>query len=443
MTPTPADALAIWQAGVDAVRSDFLLPGFLEYDPDFCEHVARAPRVIVVGGGKAGAAMAGVFEHCFPWGRSDKITGVLNVPAGAAWSTQHIKLHVGRPAASNHPTAAGVAGSDQMLELLRTAGPDDVAVCLISGGGSALLPAPDGVTLEDKQAVTKLLHACGATINEMNAVRKHLSRLKGGRLAQAFTGRRLFSLIISDVVGDPLDVIASGPTAVDPTTFADALAVLEKYKLSGQVPNVVKHLQAGAAGEIPETLKTLPANVRNVLLGNSAVARNAAQAEAERRGYAVTDFGDIEGDTRAAADLFASRVRTLSRQNHAPHCLISGGETTVTLGPNPGKGGRNQEFVLAMLHALGEEGMRDTVILSGGTDGEDGPTDAAGAVADASTLAELHRRGVDLGDALERHDAYHVFAPVGALIKTGLTHTNVMDLRVILVGGVYSASATV
>ncbi len=442
MTPTTADALAIWQAGVDAVRPEILLPGFLTNDADFRDHISRASRILVVGGGKAGAAMAAAFEAALP-DHLFKITGLLNVPADAVRPLQRITLHAGRPAGSNHPTADGVAGSDQMLDLMRTAGPDDVAVCLISGGGSALLPAPDGVTLEDKQAVTKLLHACGATINEMNAVRKHLSRLKGGRLAQAFAGRRLFSLIISDVVGDPLDVIASGPTAVDPTTFGDALNVLEKYRLTGQVPNVVKHLQAGAAGEIPETMKTPPANVRNVLLGNSAVARNAAQAEAERRGYAVTDFGDIEGDTRAAADLFASRVLNLSRQNYPPLCLISGGETTVTLGRNPGKGGRNQDFVLAMLHALGKEGMRDVVILSGGTDGEDGPTDAAGAVADAESLAELRRQSVDLAAELDGHDAYHILDWAGALIKTGLTHTNVMDLRVILVGGVNNPPTTV
>lgn len=434
MTPTPADALAIWHAGVDAVRPEVLLPGFLTHDADFREHIDRAKRIIVVGGGKAGAAMAAAFETALP-GHLAKMTGVLNVPADAVRPLQRITLHAGRPAGSNHPTAEGVAGSDRMLDLLRTAGPDDVAVCLISGGGSALLPAPDGVTLEDKQSVTKLLHGCGATINEMNAVRKHLSRIKGGRLAQAFTGRRLFSLIISDVVGDPLDVIASGPTAVDPTTFDDALNVLEKYKLTSRVPNVVKHLQAGAAGEIPETLKDAPANVRNVLLGNSAVALKAAQTEAERRGFFTSNLRDWEGDTRELADMFAKSLQIIGGRNGSPPlCFLSGGETTVNLGPNPGKGGRNQEFVLAMLHALGDEGMKNVVVLSGGTDGEDGPTDAAGAVADSQTLADLRKRGVDLAAALDRHDAYNVFDPVGALIKTGLTNTNVMDLRVILVG---------
>jgi len=433
VTPTPADALAIWHAGVAAVRPEVLLPGFLTHDADFRGHIDRAKRVIVVGGGKAGAAMAAAFETALP-DHLSKITGLLNVPADAVRSLQRITLHPGRPAGSNHPTADGVAGADRILDLLRTAGPDDVAVCLLSGGGSALLPAPDGVTLEDKQAVTKRLHGCGATINEMNAVRKHLSRLKGGRLAQAFTGRRLFSLIISDVVGDPLDVIASGPTAVDPTTFIDAINVLEKYKLMHHVPaGVVNHFIEGMLKAVPETLKHPPANVRNVLLGNSAVALRAAQQKAESLGYITFNAGEIDGDTGEAARQFAA-MPALSQTNADPRCYLSGGETTVTLGQNPGKGGRNQEFVLAMLHALGDEGMKNVVVLSGGTDGEDGPTDAAGAVADEQTLIDFRIRGVDLADALDRHDAYNVFEPVGALIKTGLTDTNVMDLRVILVG---------
>src|SRR5439155_739564 len=197
--------------------------------------------------------------------------GIVNVPADAVRPLQHIVLHAARPAASNHPTADGVRGAEQMLALLGSAGPEDVAICLLSGGGSALLPAPDGVSLEDKQAVTRLLHACGATIHEMNAVRKHLSRVKGGRLGEAFRGRALFSLILSDVVGDPLDVIASGPTAADPSTFADALAVLDRYALGDKAPpGVVAHLERGAAGGVPETPKRLPPRVHNVILGNNA-----------------------------------------------------------------------------------------------------------------------------------------------------------------------------
>src|SRR5207249_2016334 len=212
----------------------------------------------------------------------DRLRGVVNVPADSVRSLKAIRLHAARPVGSNHPTAEGVEGVQAMLDLVAGAGPADVGLCLLSGGGSALLPAPiDGITLEEKQQVTHLLHACGATIDEMNCVRKHLSRIKGGRLAQAFGGRPLFSLILSDVVGDPLDVIASGPTAADPTTFLDALHVLDKYRLGGQVSAaVLNHLRSGQAGRISETLKRLPENVKNLAIGSNPMALVAAAATA-------------------------------------------------------------------------------------------------------------------------------------------------------------------
>jgi glycerate 2-kinase len=432
-----ADALAIWHAAVDAVRSGELIGAYVRGDQRFREAVASAKRVLVVGAGKAGAAMSEALETALP-DQLDKLMGLVNVPADAVQPLTRIRLHAARPPASNHPTSAGVAGAEEMLALLRGAGPDDVAVCLLSGGGSALLPAPDGVSLEDKQTITRLLHACGATIHEMNAVRKHLSRVKGGRLAQAFTGRELFSLIISDVVGDPLDVIASGPTAADPSTFADALAVLDRYKLRAQAPRaVVERLEGGAAGGVPETPKQMPANVHNAVLGNNALALQSATVRAEALGYRVVNLGSfVEGETRHVATAVAGIVRSIRASNlpvAPPACLLIGGETTVTLGPNPGRGGRNQEFVLATLSKLGEAGMRGVAVLSGGTDGEDGPTDAAGAIADETSWAELNRRGLDAASHLERHDAYPLFDAVGGLIRTGLTQTNVMDVRVILV----------
>jgi hydroxypyruvate reductase/glycerate 2-kinase len=353
--------------------------------------------------------------------------------------TTAIRLHAARPAGTNQPTADGVAGTRRILDLLAAAGPDDVALCLLSGGGSALLPAPaEGITLEDKQQVTALLHACGATINEMNAVRKHLSRSKGGRLAQAFAGRELFSLIISDVIGDPLDVIASGPTAADPTTFADALAVLEKYRLTERVPPAVRrHLEQGRAGQVPETLKHLPAHVHNYVIGNNARSLAAARAKAEALGYRVLNLGAyLEGETRHVATALAGVVRSIRADGQPlppPVCLLSGGETTVTLAEGHGQGGRNQEFVLAAAVKLGREGLRDVVVLSGGTDGEDGPTDAAGAVADADTLARAETQGLAPAAYLARNDAYHFFAATGDLLQTGLTQTNVMDVRVILI----------
>jgi glycerate 2-kinase len=424
------DALAIWHAAVDAVRPSDLIAAHFQSDKTLREAVASAQRIFVVGAGKAGAAMAEALETALS-DQLDKVTGLVNVPADAVRPLQRIRLHAARPAASNHPTAAGVAGAEEMLALLNSAGPDDTAICLLSGGGSALLPAPDGVSLEDKQAITKLLHACGATIQEMNAVRKHLSRVKGGRLAQAFRGRELFSLIISDVIDDPLDVIASGPTAADPTTFADALAVLERFGLSTKVPAVLRHLQSGLAGHVPETLKEAPANTRNIMLGNNALAIRAATAKAQLLGYRVQSLGSsIAGETRDAATSVARLIRSTPSQGL---CLLSGGETTVTLGPDSGKGGRNQEFVLAVLHELGEVGMHGVCVLSGGTDGEDGPTDAAGAIADEQTWPAIRRANLNVADHLHRHDAYPLFDAVDGLIRTGLTQTNVMDVRVVLV----------
>jgi hydroxypyruvate reductase/glycerate 2-kinase len=408
----------------------------LRADPRLREAVAAARRVLVVGAGKAGAAMAAALEAALGE-QAHKLTGMVNVPGDAVRPLERIVLFPARPAGSNHPTADGVYSTGKMLALLESAGPDDTAVCLLSGGGSALLPLPFGVSLEDKQAVTKLLHASGATIHEMNAVRKHLSRVKGGRLAEAFRGRALFSLILSDVVGDPVDVIASGPTAPDPSTYEDALAVLGRYGLRLQVPEVVAHLERGAAGRVPETPKVLSANVHNVILGDNALALRAATAKAESLGYRVLNLGSfVEGETRPVAVAVAGIVRSIRADSLPivpPACVLVGGETTVTLGADSGKGGRNQEFVLAALHHLGDDGMRGIVVLSGGTDGEDGPTDAAGAVGDESTWRAIRERGLDVATHLQRHDAYPLFDAVGGLIRTGLTHTNVMDVRVLLV----------
>jgi glycerate 2-kinase len=433
-------ACAIWQAAVsaadpfEAVRGALVSPS-----PERGAALAGGGRVVVVGGGKAGASMAAGVEAGLA-GSLARLTGVVNVPAGSeARALARIHLHPGRPAGSNHPTAEGVAGVERMLSLVSTVGPGDVGLCLLSGGGSALLPAPvPGVSLEDKQEVTRLLHACGATIGEMNCVRKHLSRIKGGRLAEAFAARRcpVFSLIISDVIGDPLDVIASGPTAADPTSFAQALAILGRYDLLKRVPRTARaYLERGQAALVPETPKGLPAGVHNRILGNNALSLAAAAALARRLGYTVLNLGSfIEGETRHAATVHAGIVKSVVRDQvpfPSPLCLLSGGETTVTLGDDHGQGGRNQEFVLAALLALGQEGMRGVVVLSGGTDGEDGPTDAAGAVADAGTLSRA--AGLSAPDHLDRHDAYPFFAATGDLLRTGLTGTNVMDVRVLLI----------
>lgn len=427
-------ALAIWQAAVDAVRPEPLVEQAICDEPALRD----APRILVVGAGKAGPGMALGLEAALA-NRLDRVEGLVNVPEGMTAPLRRVQLHASRPQGVNEPTAAGVVGAEAMLRLVSAAGPGDVAVCLLSGGGSALLPAPaEGVSLLDKRGVTQILHRCGATIDEMNCVRKHLSRIKGGRLAEAFRGRSMLTLIISDVVGDPLDVIASGPTAPDPTTFADALAVLDRYDLRMQVPLAVqRHLARGVAGEIPETPKQPDPRVTNRIIGSNPVALAAAARKAQALGYHVWNAGSaVVGETRdvahAQADL-AWQIRSQGTPVKPPACLLSGGETTVTLGDKPGKGGRNQEFVLAAMTHMGAEGLPGITILSGGTDGEDGPTDAAGAVADAHTWAKGLALQLDAHDALLRHDAYPYFDAVGGLIRTGLTGTNVMDVRVILI----------
>jgi hydroxypyruvate reductase len=327
-----------------------------------------------------------------------------------------------------------------MCALLEGSTEKDLVICLLSGGGSALLPCPvPPVTLEDKQAVTSLLLECGAEIGEINCIRKHLSRLKGGGLAKMAHPAMVLTLILSDVVGDSLDVIASGPTVEDPTTFSQALAVLERHKIMEKVPDAVKtYLEAGAAGEYPETPKPGDpemAGVINLLVGTNAIAVRAAEDAARALGYNTTVLSStVTGETKDAAAVHAAVAReivTTDQPLKRPACLLSGGETTVTI-KGAGKGGRNQEFALAA--ALSIQGLPGTVILSAGTDGTDGPTDAAGAMADGTTVKRAEAAGMDASTHLDNNDAYPLFEKLGDLLMTGPTLTNVMDLRVILVG---------
>lgn len=440
-----AHALAIWQAAVAAVHPDRLVRDSL-YVVGNSLRVGRwrldlsgIERLFVVGTGKASAAMAGAVESTLGGKlcREKQVQGCVAVPDYAVRPTRWIELHAARSGNANEPTPAGVAAAARIVELLASTTPRDLVLCLISGGGSALLPAPaTGISLDDKRRITESLHRCGATINEMNAVRKHLSELKGGGLVQKCRAR-VVSLIISDVVGDPLDVIASGPTAADSTTFSTAIHVLDKYGLNQQTPaSVLDRLRRGRAGEIPETLKRLPRRVQNCVIGSNAVALQAAASTARALGYRVLDLGScIEGESREVARALAGIALSAqqdSRPVRAPACILSGGECTVSLGSHTGKGGRNQEWALAALVHLGDR-ISGMTFLSGGTDGEDGPTDAAGAVADeaiARTAKDLDLRPQQF---LNSHDSYHFFAPTGGLVRSGLTHTNVMDVRVILV----------
>jgi hydroxypyruvate reductase len=368
-----------------------------------------------------------------------QVVGWVNVPADCVRPLRKIVLHAARPAGVNEPTADGVIGSNKILEIVSGLTQNDLCLVLISGGGSALLPAPaPGLTLADKQAVTRFLMLSGATIGELNTVRKCLSRIKGGNLARASRAGRTISLIISDVVGDPLDVIASGPTIADTTTAADALAVLRKFAARPpQVPQAVIDVLEKAAREAPVVLP-LPPGVENHVIGNNGMALAAAAGEATRRGYRVESLGSAnQGEATESGRELAERCLALRRNSSGvlPICLLSGGEPVVHLAKTdrPGKGGRNQHLALAALDRLWDEGMTGTVILSGGTDGEDGPTDAAGAYASREVIARARELRLDPKEFLAVNDSYHFFERAGGLIKTGPTHTNVMDLRVALI----------
>ena len=374
-----------------------------------------------------------------------KVGGRVNVPADCVRVLRKITLHAARPAGVNEPTAEGVLGSQKILEIVSNLGADDLCLVLISGGGSALLPAPaSGLTLTDKQTVTRFLMQSGATIGELNTVRKHLSRIKGGKLASACRAGHMLTLIISDVVGDPLDVIASGPTVADTSTSAMALAVLSKFGARPpEVPQAVFEVLERSAQEAkdPQIIPPVVANqvVENHVIGNNAVALAAAAAKAAGLGYRVQSLGSSnQGEASSEGRDLAERCLAL-RQEHAtesrPTCLLSGGEPVVQLArtDRPRKGGRNQQLVLAALDRLWDDGLTGTAILSGGTDGEDGPTDAAGACADERVLARARELRLDPKSFLEINDAYHFFEQAGGLIKTGPTHTNVMDLRVALI----------
>jgi hydroxypyruvate reductase len=390
-------------------------------------------HISVIGGGKAGASMALAVEEIL----GDRITqGVVNVKYGYLNELRRVKLNeVGHPI----PDQRGVSGAEEIRELLEQLGENDLVICLISGGGSALLPSPvEGISLEDKQKITNLLLACGANINEINAIRKHISNLKGGGLARLAYPSTLIALILSDVVGDPLDVIGSGPTVPDNSTFGECLAILRKYNLSGKVPESIQsRIQRGIKGEIQETPKAgnpIFEKTHNVIIGSNIIAVKAAEQRARELGYKPLILSTfIEGETREAAKIHAAIAKEIVKTNHpvgTPACVISGGETTVTI-RGRGLGGRNQEFVLAS--ALDIQGLKDVVVLSAGTDGTDGPTDAAGAIADVHTVRRAHELGLDPAEYLEDNDSYHFFEKLGDLLVTGPTNTNVMDLRLILV----------
>ena len=386
-------------------------------------------NIYVVGAGKACAAMAVAIELLL----GKQITeGFLNVKYGHLAKLRRIQLNeCGHPV----PDENGMRGAQEIGRIAAKANKDDLVLFLVSGGASALLPFPaQPITLAEKQAVTELLLRSGANINEMNAVRKHISSLKGGQLAALANPATVVSVILSDVIGDKLDVIGSGPTAPDSSTFVDAQAVFVKYGLTDQIPDSIRQrIEDGIRGLIPETPKRLT-RTQNLVVGSNQLALDAAAAEAKRLGYRPMILSSfIEGETREIARMhvaIAKEIVIFGRPSKAPMCLISGGETTVAI-KGEGKGGRNQEFVLAA--AIDIQDLPGVCILSAGTDGTDGPTDAAGALCDSTTIARASREGLDANDFLNRNDSYHFFEPLGDLIKTGPTGTNVMDVRLIVI----------
>ncbi|MHA1833599.1 MAG: glycerate kinase type-2 family protein, partial [Candidatus Baldrarchaeia archaeon] len=392
-------------------------------------------NIYVLGGGKASGLMAEAIEEIL----GDKITsGIINVLKGTEKMVKTKKIKIN---GATHPIPGeeGVNSTKAMLEIARKAGKDDLIIALISGGGSALMPCPaDPVTLEDKKTVTNLLLKCGATINEINVVRKHLSEFKGGQLAKTAYPATLVNLIISDVVGDPLDIIASGPTVPDSSTFQDAYNVLKKYNLLNKIPeNIKKRIQLGLSGKIEETPKPgdkIFRNVHNILIASNRTACIAAVKKARELGINSMLLSTyIEGEARHVGAVLAGLAKEIHNYDtpiKKPAVIVCGGETTVTVVGN-GKGGRNQE--LALGSALKISGLNGIVIASVGTDGKDGTSDAAGAIVDGQTLKRAQKLGLDATKYLANNNSYMFFKKLGDAIFTGTTGTNVNDLIIIVV----------
>ena len=419
MTPTPPPLLrAVFDAAVAAADPRQVLAAHLPAPP--------AGRCIVVGGGKSAALMAAALEDAWP---DIPLEGTVVTRYGHAVPTNRIEVI---EAAHPVPDANSERGARRLLDRVRGLSANDLVLALISGGGSALLAlgAP-GITLADKQAVNRALLASGATIGEMNTVRKHLSAIKGGRLAQAAAPARVVTLAISDVPGDDPAVIASGPTVPDPTSFADARAILARHAIAPP-PAVAAHL-AAAADETPKP-GTLPGTFQ--LIATPMMALRAAAATARAAGVTPLILGDaLEGESREMGTVMAGIARAVRAHGEplaAPALLLSGGETTVSIGAGPaGRGGRNTEFLLALAVAL--DGAPGIWAIAGDTDGIDGTEDAAGAIIGPDTLARAREAGLDPRAILAAHDSYRLFGAVGALVRTGPTLTNVNDIRAVLV----------
>ncbi|HEX7538926.1 MAG TPA: glycerate kinase [Syntrophales bacterium] len=425
----------IFKAALDAVDPYAAVKNYIDRIRTICREESLK-KIYVVGLGKAAYPMT----HALVDAMRDRITaGVVVTKYGHASDGPLLDnitiFEAGHPV----PDENGVAGASRAVELLRGADRDTLVICLISGGGSALFVAPsEGLTLDDKQVMTRILLKGGADVIELNTVRKHLSRVKAGRLAEAASPARVLSLILSDVIGDPLDFIASGPTSPDTTTWADALAIVTRYDTAGEMPQkILQLLRDGSEGKMPDTPKKgnpLFDRVENIIIGSNRIATEAARKKAMELGYEpVVLTTELQGEARDAARWLYRQVlesQSCLASGRKKICLIAGGETTVTV-RGTGLGGRNTEMALAFAMAI--EGTSGITFLSAGTDGTDGPTDAAGAIVDGRTIPKAGSLGLDPQSFLDDNDSYHFFEKTGSLFKTGPTGTNVMDLQIILI----------
>ncbi|GAB4372013.1 MAG: glycerate kinase [Deltaproteobacteria bacterium] len=430
---------AIFRAAVAAVEPGRLVRESMRADSEGISfrgdgEALALPRdgirsLYLVGGGKAGRRMGEAAASIL----GDRVTaGVLAVPRGQGGTIGPVRfLDAGHPV----PDAGSAVAARRILSLLRAAGEEDLVIALVSGGGSSMISAPaEGISAEEMDAVTRILLRSGCDIRSLNVVRKHLSSVKGGRMAAAAYPARVVALLLSDTPGDDPSVLASGPFSPDPSTFVEAMRVLVRSRLCAEVPRSVRlHIERGVAGSVPETPKPgdpVFDRVRTVPVGSNGTALAAAAAAARRPGTRVAELpGFLGGEARECGRLFVERLRALAGSAGGARevVLIAGGETTVTV-RGSGRGGRSQEFALAAALAMREgEGM---AVLAAGTDGVDGPTDAAGAYADDSTAARARRAGRDPMDHLERNDAHSLFRALSDLLVTGPTGTNVADLAI-------------
>lgn len=426
----------IFEAAVTAVQPGQLIPEFLELKGNNLRigkeliPLTATTKIFVIGAGKASATMAQAVEKI----AGKRIAkGFIATKYDHAQPLEHIEcLEASHPV----PDQNGVIAVERTIAVVQEARQQDIIICLLSGGASALwADLPAGISLEALQQTSSLLLQCGADIAEMNTVRKHLSRIKGGQLLSYAPRSGWFSLIISDVPGDMLTVIGSGPTVDDTSSFEDVKKIIEKYKLADQLPSpVLHHIEKGIKGAIPETIKPGNAvlkNCSNFLIGSNLIALAAAKNEAQKLGYHTNVLEScLQGDTTdAARNLFAIYS---SYRGNRPACFLTGGETTLQV-TGKGKGGRNQHMVLQVLHEMMTHEIPGFCFLAAGSDGTDGPTDAAGAFADQLTLARMKEKGLLLANYLQQQDSYHFFKEAAALFKTGSTGTNVMDLSVAII----------